>query len=54
VLNKFNQAHDVKNLINTDGPAIATSGSQNPSLTNKALSARAAHHAAEFLREGTI
>ena len=54
VLNKFNQAHDVKNLFITDGAAMASSGCQNPSLTYMALSARAAHHAAEFLREGSI
>jgi choline dehydrogenase-like flavoprotein len=54
VLNRFNQAHDVPNLFITDGSAMASSGCQNPSLTYMALSARAAHHAAEFLREGNI
>lgn len=54
VLNKFNQAHDVKNLFITDGSAMASSGCVNPSLTYMALSARAAHHATEFLKEGTI
>jgi choline dehydrogenase-like flavoprotein len=54
VLNKFNQTHDVKNLFITDGSAMASSGCQNPSLTYMALSARAAHHAVEFLREGQI
>ena len=54
VLNKYNQAHDVANLFITDGSAMASSGCQNPSLTYMALSARAAHHAAEFLREGKI
>jgi choline dehydrogenase-like flavoprotein len=54
VLNKYNQAHDVPNLFITDGSAMASSGCQNPSLTYMALSARAAHHAAEFLREGRI
>lgn len=54
VLNKFNQAHDVQNLFITDGSAMASSGCQNPSLTYMALSARAAHHAAEFLRAGKI
>ncbi len=54
VLNKYNQAHDVKNLFITDGSAMASSGCQNPSLTYMALSARAAHHAAEFLKAGTI
>jgi len=54
VLNKYNQAHDVPNLFITDGAAMASSGCQNPSLTYMALSARAAHHATEFLKEGTI
>lgn len=54
VLNKYNQAHDVRNLFITDGSAMASGGCQNPSLTYMALSARAAHHAAEFLREGRV
>ena len=54
VLNKYNQAHEVPNLFVTDGSAMASSGCQNPSLTYMALSARAAHHAAEFLKAGTI
>jgi choline dehydrogenase-like flavoprotein len=54
VLNAYNQAHDVPNLFVTDGSAMASSGCQNPSLTYMALSARAAHHAAEFLRAGKV
>ena len=54
VLNKYNQAHDVPNLFITDGAAMSSSGCQNPSLTYMALSARAAHHATEFLKAGTI
>lgn len=54
VLNRYNQAHDVPNLFITDGSAMASSGCQNPSLTYMALSARAAHHAVEFLREGKV
>jgi len=54
VLNKYNQTHDVPNLFVTDGAAMASSGCQNPSLTYMALSARAAHHATEFLKEGVI
>lgn len=49
VLNGFNQAHEVPNLFVTDGAAMTSSGCQNPSLTYMALSARAAHHAVEFL-----
>ncbi len=54
VLNKYNQAHDVPNLFITDGSAMASTATQNPSLTYMALSARAAHFAAEFLRAGKI
>lgn len=54
VLNGYNQAHDVPNLFITDGAAMASSGCQNPSLTYMALSARAAFHASEFLKAGSI
>lgn len=54
VLNAFNQAHDVANLFITDGAAMASSGCQNPSLTYMAMSARAAHHAADLIKQGTI
>ena len=54
VLNQYGQAHDVPNLFVTDGAAMASGGCQNPSLTYMALSARGAHYAAEFLREGLI
>jgi choline dehydrogenase-like flavoprotein len=54
VLNKYNQLHDVANLFVTDGAAMSSGGCQNPSLTYMALSARAAHHAAEFLKAGQI
>jgi choline dehydrogenase-like flavoprotein len=54
VLNKYNQAHDVSNLFVTDGACMASGGCQNPSLTYMAMSARAAHHATQLLREGVI
>ncbi|WBH15524.1 GMC oxidoreductase [Sphingomonas radiodurans] len=54
VVNRYNQAHDVPNLFVTDGASMSSSGCQNPSLTYMALSARAAHHAAAFLKEGKI
>ena len=54
VLNQFNQAHDVRNLFITDGACMASGGCQNPSLTYMAMSARGAHYAAQFLREGLI
>jgi choline dehydrogenase-like flavoprotein len=54
VFNKYNQAHEASNLFCTDGAAMASSACQNPSLTYMALTARAAHHAAEFLKAGTL
>lgn len=54
VLNKYNQAHDVPNLFITDGACMASGGCQNPSLSYMAMSARGAHFAAEFLRDGVI
>jgi choline dehydrogenase-like flavoprotein len=54
VLNKYNQAHDVPNLFITDGACMASGGCQNPSLTYMAMSARGAHYAASFLKEGKI
>ena len=54
VLNKYGQSHDISNLFISDGSAMASGGCQNPSLTYMALSARAAHYAAEFLKEGRI
>ena len=54
VLNAYNQTHDVPNLFITDGAAMASSGCQNPSLTYMAMSARAAYHASEFMKAGSI
>jgi choline dehydrogenase-like flavoprotein len=54
VLNKWCQAHDIANLFVTDGAAMTSGGCQNPSLTYMALSARAANHAADLLKEGAL
>ena len=54
VLNGHNRAHDVGNLFVTDGSAMTSSGTVNPSLTYMALSARAAHHAADLIAAGDI
>ncbi len=45
VLNKHNQMHDVKNVFITDGSFMTSSGSQNPSLTYMAVTARACQYA---------
>jgi choline dehydrogenase-like flavoprotein len=54
VLNAWNQAWDVPNLFVTDGACMTSSGNQNPSLTYMALTARAAHYAAEALKRGEL
>lgn len=54
VFNGFNQAHEAPNLFCTDGAVMASSGSQNPSLTYMALTARAADHAVRLLKEGML
>ena len=54
VLNGFNQTHDIPNLFVTDGSSMASSASQNPSLTYMALTARAADYAVQQLKAGKI
>jgi len=54
VLNGWNQAHDVPNLLVTDGAAMASSSSANPSLTYMALTARACAHAVDMLKRQEI
>lgn len=54
VLNKWAQSHDVPNLFVTDGAAMASCATQNPSLTYMAITARAAHHASELLKDGVL
>jgi len=54
VLNKHNQAHDVKNLFLTDGACMASSSCVNPSLTYMALTARACDYAVSQLKKGEL
>ena len=54
VLNGWNQAWDAQNLFVTDGACMASSACQNPSITYMALTARAAAHAVEELKRGTL
>ena len=54
VLNGFNQVWDAPNVFVTDGACMTSSACQNPSLTYMALTARAAHYAAEELRRGNL
>jgi choline dehydrogenase-like flavoprotein len=50
MLNKFNQLHHCKNVFVTDGSAMASTSTQNPSLTYMAFTARAVNHAVTQLK----
>lgn len=54
VLNGNNQVHACQNVFVTDGACMTSTAAQNPSLTYMALSARAAHHAAEELKKRNL
>ncbi|MEH6408031.1 MAG: GMC family oxidoreductase [Leeuwenhoekiella sp.] len=54
ILNAYNQIHSCTNVFVTDGACMASSSTQNPSLTYMAISARAANYAAEALKKGEI
>ncbi len=54
VLNAHNQIHAVKNVFVTDGACMTSSANQNPSLTYMALTARAAHFAADELNRRNL
>ncbi|HEX4372534.1 MAG TPA: GMC family oxidoreductase [Puia sp.] len=54
MLNKWNQFHNCNNVFVTDGASMASTSTQNPSITFMALTARAANHAVEELKKGNI
>ncbi|TXT27670.1 MAG: FAD dependent oxidoreductase, partial [Chitinophagaceae bacterium] len=54
MLNEWNQLHLCKNVFVTDGACMTSTGTQNPSLTFMAITARAAHYAAEELAKGSL
>ena len=54
LLNNWNQLHHCKNVFVTDGACMTSTGSQNPTLTFMALTARAANHAVEELKKKHI
>ncbi len=54
VLNSHNQCHDIPNLFITDGAAMTSSASQNPSLTYMALTARACDFAVSEMKKGNL
>jgi choline dehydrogenase-like flavoprotein len=54
LLNAHNQLHDVKNVFVTDGACMTSTGTQNPSITFMALTARAANYAVSELKKGNL
>ena len=54
VLNKWNQSHDIKNLLVVDASSFVSGGWQNPTMTILALSMRASEHLAEEMRKGNV
>jgi choline dehydrogenase-like flavoprotein len=54
VLNEWNQVHEAQNVFVTDGSCMTSSSCVNPTITFMALTARAAHHAAELAKEGVL
>jgi choline dehydrogenase-like flavoprotein len=54
LLNKHNQLHTCKNVYVTDGACMTSTGTQNPSLTFMAITARAANHAIDELKKGNL
>ena len=54
VLNKWNQMHDVPNVFVTDGACMTSSGTQNPSITYMALTARAVDYAHKQIQAGKL
>ena len=54
LLNSWNQLHHCKNVFVTDGACMTSTGTQNPTLTFMAITARAANHAVEELKKKNI
>ena len=54
VLNKWNQMHDIPNVFVTDGACMTSSGTQNPSITYMALTARAVDYADKQIKSGKL
>lgn len=54
LVNKWNQLHACKNVFVTDGAAMTSIGTQNPSLTFMAFTARAANHAVQEMKKKNL
>ncbi len=54
LLNSWNQMHNCKNVFVTDGACMTSTGTQNPTLTFMALTARAANYAVAELKKRNL
>ncbi len=54
LLNGFNQMHACKNVFVTDGASMTSTGTQNPSLTYMALTARAVDYAVKEMKKNNL
>jgi len=54
LLNEWNQMHLCRNVFVTDGACMVSTGTQNPTLTFMALTARAANYAVEQLKKKNL
>jgi choline dehydrogenase-like flavoprotein len=54
LLGKFHQMHACPNVYVTDGASMTSTGTQNPSLTYMAFTARAVDHAVGALKRGDL
>ena len=54
VVNRWNQLHVAPNVFVTDGAAMSSGSCVNPTLTFMAMTARAAGHAIDLVRNGAI
>ena len=54
LLNEWNQLQTCKNVFVTDGACMTSTGTQNPSLTYMALTARAVDYAVKEMNKGNL
>jgi len=54
MLNAWNQLHHCKNVFVTDGACMTSTGTQNPTLTFMAITARAANYAVEEMKKKNL
>jgi choline dehydrogenase-like flavoprotein len=54
LLNNWNQMHGCKNVFVTDGACMTSTGTQNPTLTFMAITARAANYAVDEMKKRNL